>query len=71
MSELQNDAPEDDKPEFNEAEFKKDLTELIPLLSYVINFIPLSGAHGVQRHSNLRWPSKPLSQILTPNNPCT
>jgi len=32
MSELQNDAPEDDKPEFNEAEFKKDLTELIPHL---------------------------------------
>lgn len=32
MSELQNDAPEEDKPEFNEAEFKKDLTELIPHL---------------------------------------
>ena len=32
MSELQNDAPENDKPEFNEAEFKKDLTELIPHL---------------------------------------
>jgi RNA polymerase sigma-70 factor (ECF subfamily) len=32
MSELHNDAPEDDKAEFNEAEFKKDLTELIPHL---------------------------------------